>query len=179
MPHNTAAVLASLRPGSMFLALRSYRSVGTGEVADHTVCFHFSYGNALERSIRTLTQLVLSDSLEIQAREELVASYQRSLDKVRTEPLEILGDVYDRVMVDGAPVKGIKIHRETGNLHLFGLHVNKKVLVPGTYKEVKSRPLTVAKDQLRKLVPVERFRQFIVEPGQVETVNVEGMQLPF
>jgi len=170
--------LASLRPSSTFLSIKGYRSATSGEVADHQICFHFSYATALEKSIATLETVVPADDLEAQAKGELIASYSKSLEKVTTEPLEIIGDHYDRVLdADGAPIKGVKVHRETGALHLFGLALNKRVITPGTYKEVKSRPLTLAKDKLRKGLPVERFRQFIVSPETVSEVRVEHLSL--
>ncbi len=171
-------ILAKLRPSATFLSLRGYTSATSGEVADHQIVFHMSYGNALERSILMLEAVVPCDDLEAQAKSELLASYGKSLDKVRTEPLEVVGEVYDRVLdADGKPIKGCKVHRESGELHLFGLAHSKRVIKPGTYKEVKSRPLTIAKDKLRKGLPVERFRQFIVKPGQVEEIRVESLTL--
>lgn len=171
-------ILATIRPSSTFLSLRGYTSATSGEKADHSIVFHMSYATALEKSIAALETVVPADDLEAQAKSELLASYQKSRDKVTTEPLEILGEVYDRVLDnEGNHIKGIKIHRESGDLHIFGLALRKTVLVPGTYKEVKSRPLTVAKDRLRKGLPVERFRQFIVKPGTYEAIRVEGMEV--
>lgn len=171
-------ILAKLRPSSTFLSLKGYLSATSGEIADHTICFHMSYGNALERSILMLEAFIPADDLEAQAKSELLASYAKSLDKVKSEPLEVVGDVYDRVLdTEGNHIKGIKVHRESGDLHIFGLAHSKRVIKPGTYKEVKSRPLTIAKDKLRKGLPVERFRQFIVKPGQVEEIRVESLTL--
>lgn len=174
---NLINILAQVRPSSTFLSLRGYTSATSGELADHTIVFHMSYGSALERSITMLEAVVPADDLEAQAKAELLASYQKSLDKVNSEPMETVCDAYDRVTVDGEHVKGIKIHRETGTLHIFGLAHSKRVITSGTYKEVKSRPLTVAKDRLRKGLPVERFRQFIVKPGQVDEIRVENLSL--
>jgi hypothetical protein len=170
--------LATIRQSSTFLTLKGYKSATSGEVADHQIVFHMSYQSALEKSITALETVIPADDLEAQAKSELLASYQKSLDKVRTEPLEVVGDHYDRVLdAEGNHIKGCKVHRESGELHLFGLALRKTVLIPGTYKEVKSRPLTLAKDKLRKGLPVERFRQFIIKPGQVEEIRIENLSL--
>lgn len=170
--------LASIRPSSTFVTLKGYTSAESGEVADYQIVFHMSYGNALERSLSMLEGYIPADDLEAQAKVELVNSYQASLDKVRSEPLEIIGEHYDRVLdSEGTPIKGIKIHKESGALHMFGLLHRKTVITPGTFKPTKKRPLTVAKDKLRKLCPVDRFRQFIVKPGQVAAINVENLSL--
>lgn len=170
--------LATIRPSSTFLSIRGYTSATSGEKADHTICFHMSYQHALEKSIAALEAVIPADDLEAQAKGELLASYGKSLDKVKSEPLEVVGDHYDRIVLDnGEHLRGVKVHRESGDLHIFGLAMAKKVLTPGTYKEVKSRPLTIAKDKLRKGLPVERFRQFIVKPGTYEAIRVEGMEV--
>lgn len=170
--------LSALRPSSTFVTLKGYKSATSGEVADHQIVFHMSYQSALEKSIAALEAIIPSDDLEATAKSELLASYGKSLDKVKSEPLEVVGDHYDRVLnADGEHIKGIKVHRESGELHLFGLALRKTVLVPGTYKEVKSRPLTIAKDRLRKGLPVEKFRQFIIKPGQVEEIRVENLSV--
>lgn len=175
---NITNILATIRPSATFLSIKGYKSATSGEVADHTICFHMSYGSALERSIALLSEVVPADDLEAQAKSELLASYQKSLDKVTTEPLEVVGDHYDRVLdAEGAPIKGIKIHKESGALHLFGLAHRKVVHTKGTFKEVKSRPLTIAKDRLRKSLPVEKFRQFIIAPGSFEEMRVENLSL--
>ena len=175
--NNIIAALSALRPSSTFVTLRGYRAE-SGEVADHQIVFHMSYGSALQRSILMLEAVVPADELEAQAKAELLASYQKSLDKVEGEPLEVLGEHYDRVLdPSGAPIKGIKVHKESGALHLFGLAYRKTVLQAGTYKATNKRPLTLAKDKLRKGLPVERFRQFIVKPGQVEEIRVENLSL--
>lgn len=170
--------LATIRPSSTFLSLHEYRSATTGEVADHQIVFHTSYGNALERSLEILEAFPAGEGLEAQAREELIASYRKSLDKVRGEPLEVIGEHYDRVLDgEGNPIRGCKIHRGSGELHLFGMHLRKRVIVPGVYKEVKSRPLTLAKDKLRAGLPVEKFRQFIIREGQVREIRVESLTI--
>ena len=168
--------LSGLRPSSTFLVLKGYRSE-SGELADYQIVFHMSYENALKRSIMQLSVFVPADELEAQAKEELVASYAKSLEKVQSE-LEVLGEVYDRVLdKDGHVVKGVKVHKDTGVLYLFGLAHQKVVREPGVYKQVNKRPLTVAKDKLRKGLPASRFRQFVIKPGQVESIQVENLSL--
>lgn len=168
--------LSSIRPSSTFLSLRGYRSE-SGELADYQLAFHMSYKSALERSIAAVEAHVPADDLEAQAKSEVLASYRASLAKIEAGE-EPENDVYDRVLdATGTPIKGIKYHRESGKLHLYGLLVRKATIEPGNRKEVKSRPLTIAKDALRKLGPVSRFRQFIVDPAHVSVVVVEGQTL--
>lgn len=169
------ATLATLRPSSTFLSLRGYRSAESGELADYQIAFHMSYASALRRSIEAVEAHVPEDALHATAKEEVLASYRASLAKIEAGE-EPVGDAYDRVTsADGSHVKGIKIHRESGKLHLFGLLVRKTVREPGTFKASNKRPLTEAKDALRKLGPVSRFRQFVIDPSHVECIAVENM----
>lgn len=173
---NLVDKLATIRPDSTFLSIRGYISATSGEIANFQIAFHMSYKNALERSVIALEATIPENDIQSLAKTELLASYAKSLDKINNEPLEILGEHYDRVLdLEGNPIKGIKFHSETGNLHLFGLLVKKTVLVTGTHKPVNKRPLTIEKDILSKELPVSRFRQFIIKPGSYNEIRVENM----
>jgi hypothetical protein len=78
---------------------------------------------------------------------------------------------------DGNYVKGVKLHAATDTLHLYGLVVHKRVLMPGLYASKNRRPLTVAKDKLRYLTPVGKFRSFKMTPFQVDSISVENVSL--
>lgn len=168
-------VLSSLKPASMFLALREYRNE-SDELADHIICFHISYQNALVKSIVEVDKFIPTNDLWRQAKEEVLASLHSSLTKM--EAVEELDDVYDRFFnSDGEYIKGIKIHRATQALHIYGLAHSKRIIIPGEYKKVNSRPLTIAKNKLRNLGVISRFRQFKITPENVGQINVGSLEL--
>lgn len=171
------AELAKLRSSSTFLTLAGYRN-DHGEIADFNIVFHMSYKNALLRSLAVLEGVVPADDLEAQAKKELIESFMTSLDKMETTPIEEIDDSYHRFTDEnGQYIKGVKLHEETNTLHLYGLVVHKKTLMPGVYKKVNSKPLTIAKDKLRRLCPVSKFRQFKITPDQVDRISVENISL--
>lgn len=171
------AELAKLRPASTFLTLHSYRNEAS-EVADYSIAFHMSYKSALERSIERLQALSPTKELEKLAREELIASFHKSLLRMEETPLEEIEDAYTHFLGDdGKPIKGVKMHTATQALHLYGLVVFKRILMPGSYKKVNHKPLTLAKDKLRYLTPVGKFRQFRILPNQVDSIRVQGIEL--
>jgi hypothetical protein len=172
------AELAKLRPSSTFLTISGYRN-DASEIADYSVAFHISYENALKRSIKTLAEMELTTDLEKQARFELLDSFARSLAKGSASPeLEERDPTYSYFKDDdGNPIKGIKIHNASGELYMYGLMVHKKVRLPGIYPSKNKQPLTVAKDKLRFLCPVGRFRQFRINPSQVDHISVENLNL--
>lgn len=169
--------LGKLRPASTFLAIKGYRS-GSSTVADYSVAFHFSYENALKKSIATIAAMDLKEPLELQARFELLDSFAKSLANMASTPVEEIDDAYTRFFDDdGNYIKGVKLHTATDTLHLYGLVVHKHVLMPGNYKKVNSRPLTIAKDKMRALTTVGKFRQFKITPDQVDSISVENISL--
>jgi hypothetical protein len=171
------AELAKLRPASTFLTLKGYRNE-TSEIADYSVAFHISYSSALQKSITLLESMLLTGDLEKQARDELIVSFNKSLSKMAETPIEEMEDGYTRFFDEsGNHIKGVKMHTDTHTLHLYGLVVHKRVLLPGNYKTKNSRPLTIAKDKLRYLTPVGKFRQFKITPFQVDRIGVEKLSL--
>lgn len=170
--------LSKLRPGSTFLAVRGYRNEAS-EVADYSIAFHFSYENALKKSIEKLAQMDLQGDLEKQARHELLDSFAKSLARGAASPeLEERDPTYSYFKDEnGKYVKGVKMHASTHTLYLYGLVVHKRVLMPGIYAQKNRRPLTVAKDKLRYLTPVGKFRSFKMTPDQVDYIAAENISL--
>jgi hypothetical protein len=169
--------LAKLRPSSTFLTLLGYRNEHS-EVADYSIVFHISYENALKRSITALEGVVPADDLQVRAKRELIDGYNTSLAKMATTPVEEIDDAYTRFFdSDGSYIKGVKVHTATNTLHLYGLVNHKRVLMPGIYPHTNRRELTIAKDKLRKLCPVGKFRQFRITPDQVDSISVENLSL--
>ena len=169
--------LSKLRSSATFLTIKGYTSESS-EVADYSIIFHMSYKNALEKSINIIDSYIPNDDLEAQAKLELLVSFNTSLDKLINTPIEELNDGYERFTdSNGDHVKGVKLHQETNTLHLYGLVVHKRVIVPGTYAKRNRKPLTVAKDRLRAMCPVSKFRQFKITQDQVDSISVENISL--
>lgn len=171
------AELAKLRPSSTFLTLKGYRNESS-EVADFSIVFHMSYESALKRSIAALESIVPEDPLEAVAKTELIDGYNASLNKMAVTPIEEIDDAYTRFFDEnGKYIKGVKLHTETNILHLYGLVNSKRVIIPGNYPKRNKRALTIAKDKLRKLCPVDKFRQFKIDPSYVDVISVENLSL--
>lgn len=171
------AEIAKLRPSSTFLFLHKYRNA-EGEISDYNIIFHMSYENALKKSLLIVEQFEPADALQEKAKTEIINSFSQSLLNLETVPIEEIEDAYNHYQDDeGKYIKGVKLHRDSDTLHLYGLLHSKKVIVPGTYKEVNSRPLTIEKKKIQKLCPVSKFRQFRVHPSQLERIAVEKMSL--
>lgn len=149
-----------------------------GEVADFNIVFNMSYENALVRSIAVVENFKPENELQERAQLEVLTSYKESLHRVRTIPIEEVDDAYYRYHDDdGKLIDCIKLHTESDILHMFGLLNMKRVHVPGTYKKVNSRPLTIEKKKIQRLCPLSRFRQFRLHHSQLEMVRVQKLSL--
>lgn len=178
MDYNTILeALASVRPSSTFLLLLGYTNK-QGEVSDRYISFHVSYESALRRSLSKLESLDTLSGVDEEARQELMASYRKSLSSDTTEISEPYVSVRD---AEGNAIRGVKRHDEKQTVYLYGMQVpdRKRIVVPGTYREVNKRAKTLAKEKLSKDLPVSRWRQFILSPETISEIRVEKMRLTF
>ena len=174
---NFVAQLANLRTSSTFLTLHGYHDEHGG-ISDFSIVFHMSYENALKSSLDVMNAYIPENDLEAQAKLELIDSFTTSLTKSETTKVEDIDDAYSRFFNDdGSPVKGIKLHRDTDTLHIYGLIVHKNVITPAVYPKRNRKPLTIAKDKLHAICKVNAFRQFKITPDKVDCITVEHISL--
>lgn len=166
--------LSKLRQSSTFLTLHNYKNE-YGEVANYNIVFHISYENALKKSISIIENYLPSNNLEHVAKSELIDGYNKSL--LKAQDIEIIDEYYHHIYdSDGKIIKGIKIHNENEELYIYGFIVNKSIIENGNYPVRNKRPLTIAKDNLRKLTPVDKFRQFKITQSKLNSISVENME---
>jgi hypothetical protein len=103
---------------------------------------------------------VEKDEERIEAIQSLIASVKKSLEVgIGNNPEYTKKDVYEHV----AP--GFKMHKETGDVYVYGIQSNKIVLeVKKERKETKSKPKTIIKNAVRKDYMIShKFREFRVD----------------
>jgi hypothetical protein len=169
--------LQSLSGQTRFASI-TYTAKESGETARHTILLNSDYlkqveASKLEVELRLPT---LTDATEIQAANELIASFQNTIDNAA------LGKSNDSYTKSGVylPVgDGLKLNLNDGTLELSGISIQKTVLVEGVHKKVNSKPLTIAKNKIRRELPVGKFRTFALDKGAVELVKVNGETLEF
>lgn len=153
-----------------------------GETSKQTINVGVSYQNVLENSLNQLAAMDL-ESIKQQASdkgldpslvETAVSEIEGSLSRSLSRPEQV--DIADVSNFENLS-KGIKMHRVTGELYLSGLVRSKTVITPGTYKEVKSRPLTLVKKLIEKDLMFNKYRMFKLAPAQIHQVSSEGKTL--
>jgi hypothetical protein len=55
--------------------------------------------------------------------------------------------------------------------------VQKRIHVPGEFKEVKSKPETIVKNRILNLLPMSKWRQYRLTHDQVSHVTVDKREI--
>jgi hypothetical protein len=176
--------------GAKFISIR-YTSKN-GEVAIHVINTNISVMNAKQRDFQTLKtpsfaakKQVLTSALNKGidkkivklAWSELLVSAEKNLSENiedRTISSQAQTDAYENI------INGIRLHKETGHLHIFGQAISKKVLVEGEpQKESKSAPKTIAKKIITKALDLRagKYRTFILPEVEQVKINHETIEL--
>ena len=159
--------------GVSFVSIRNYTN-SNGEVANHLINVGASYANAKKADIEFLESINLSaydfksdKSLLEQARLELIAAFHNP-SETRSNGQK---DAYTGIL------DGLKVHNESGKVYIYGYRERKTVQIEGTYPSVNSKPLTIAKNELRKLLKTGKFTQYALEVGNEIRANKETLEL--
>lgn len=174
-PTDTLKIAGSLAgiAGCRFASF-AYTSKETNETARHTVALGFDYMELVSKSLAKLIQkrkkLAGVDAI---AADELIASFQATLNGTQTGYTK--AEIYLPTTI-----RGLKVNTNDGSLQLFGLAMSKKIIIPGNpRKPVNSAPKTIAKNALRKDLPIGKFREFALDSGNLHTANIKGRTLTF
>lgn len=139
-----------------FIAINDYTN-SANEVSNNVINIGIKYENQKNKDIEYLKNL---DIQSIPFKSSLI-----DIEKARIALIESFlkpnvnrsnGQKNAYYVINSA----IKVHIESGEVMIYGYRENKKVLIEGTYKEVKSSSLTIAKNELRKLLKTNKFKYF-------------------
>lgn len=151
----------------------TYTAKESGEVARHNILLGFNYRTCLEKSLAELeiVRPFLKD-IDAIAADELLESFRKSLAGKQ--------DAYTKAETYVATsIRGLKVNTVDNSLQLFGLVQSKTVIVPGVHKTVNSAPKTIAKNAIRKLLPVGKFREYALDPETIHGARVNGQTIEF
>lgn len=156
--------------GVSFVHVANYRNQ-KGELADHLINIGVNLGKKKEEDIEFLKELDPSDIPE----DEIKGFSRVDLETARNELLARLvapskqsqarSKGQEEAYLNIAP--GVRVHKEHGTLQIFGMKIRKNVKEAGDYGEDTRKPLTKAKDAIRKRMKSTQFRPFNV--GQIES----------
>ena len=179
------SLFANLK-GASFVGIKGYKSSTTGEVANHIVIANFSYGNAVEKDLKALDNATNEDvqaianksSFTVDLIKVAIAKLAESFRKnMNPETASAQSLAQQNAYINISPC--IKLHIETGKLHIYALAHSKQVLVEGEYKIVNSRELTLCQNEVKRYFnfSTAKYRNFIVNPDQLSGVNINGEKI--
>jgi len=164
--------------GSTFASF-TYTSKKSGEQARYTVILGGDYTNLLKKSILELELLISENKfagIELEAANAVLASLNKSLVAHQN------GTQSEDYTKKGQYVNignGVNINTNDNSIQIFGVKLTKKVIVEGVHKKVNSKPLTIAKRNVEKLLPISNFREFAFDMGNIHQVKVDGQTVVF
>lgn len=146
----------------------------TDETARHVLILGASTEALYRRDLEALAEIAPTlTGLEAEAAERIAESRRVSLALgVGENPAYTAADAYRPTAV-----RGVKVHNVTGELHVTGLAVRKDVLTPATYRTVKSKPETLARQAVEARLPSARFRQYKLSGVSVAKLNGETIEI--
>lgn len=161
--------------GPRFIGL-TYTAKKTGEMSRFTLQLGASYENCVRESLRIAREqlLALESDVDIIACNELINSYENTLAQMA---LGLQNEAYTKAELYETIIPGLKIHLQDNSLEVCGLVVQRKVLIPGVHKPVKSSANTLAKNHLKKAHPLDKYRTLALDIGVMDTIRIAGSEL--
>jgi hypothetical protein len=183
-------VTAKTIKGTSFVGIRDYENK-QGEISNYTINAGITYENVLihdftnlknkQKEVLTILKKTYPIAVIQQAYNEVYNSLEKRLSdeqtkaKLRAEGDETIARSDAQINAYISLAKGVKLHKDTMQLHVFGLVVKKTILEPIEYKQTKSRELTIVKNKIEKLCEFKqaKYRTFIFNKADVKMQGVE------
>lgn len=171
--------------GASFIGISAYESASSGEVANYVINTNISVENAKNTDLEKLQNFDLNTfaatskftpELITIAHNELLTSAIKNLNSDISERSAHSQGQTDAFINFG---NGLKLHKESLAVHIFGMSISKTVLVPGEYKSVKSSDKTLCKKAIKKFLDLrsEKFRTFILTNADAVTIAKETFDI--
>lgn len=144
------------------------------------------------RRLQSLVALHESGTKERKAANAVLKAFQEAIGADRAAASELCISLSDTLIAGATggqnaaytkaglyePIcEGIKASRADGTLELWGLAHAKRVIEQGVYKVVNSSDKTLAKEAIRKGLPVGKFRTFALDEGAIESLRISGAEI--
>ncbi len=135
-----------------------------GETSRYLVHLNVNYQKLLKADLKIAMAFEPSNEIEEKAKKEIIDSLTESIQTGKNSRYTKEG-YYEHLSPS--------VKCSDTNVYINGLVIDKKVLTPGTYPTVNSRPLTIAKNKIRKLMRHEKYREFVLDRS-MHTVKING-----
>ena len=166
-------VTAHTIKGTSFVGVRNYLN-SKDELSNQTILVGADYGKAKEKDIAAVREFDInsyesqfSEALRIQAKEKIL----NSLIAPAKAQSEAQKDAYTHI----GP--GLKLHKESGDIMVFGFVVSKTILEKGNYPHKNSREMTLCQNEMKKQMNLRtgKYRQFKL--GKASDLRLQGISI--
>lgn len=182
-------VTAKTIKGTSFVGVRDYENK-QGEVSNYTINVGITYENVLKNDFNSLKekQNLIIEKLEKdyelilieKAYKEIYTSLEKRLsdeqikEQLRAENDKTIAQSDAQINAYISLAKGVKLHKDSLQLHVFGLVVKKTILQPIEYKQTNSRELTIVKNKIEKICEFKqsKYRTFIFNKAEVKMQGI-------
>ena len=175
--------------GTSFIGLRNYTNQ-QGEKSNQTILAGYSHEKALESDFSSLQEnkdKIFSELGKSHSKELIQTAFDNvfksletrlSSDDVKTklreqnDPTLKASDAQINAYIHLA--KGIKLCKDTDQIHVFGLVVRKSVIEAVPYKTTNSRELTIVQNKIKKFCEFkqDKIRTFIFTKSEVKLQGI-------
>jgi len=163
--------------GVSFVSIKGYTSVESGEVSNNLINIGYSYETAKQKDIDFLTTFDatkhtfkserVNSAIATQAATALLEAFKKPNEN------RSIGQIDAYMSITG----GLKVHIGTGEVYVYGYREKKEVVKEGVYKTVNSADLTIAKNEIRKLLKTGKFTQYRL--SNITALKANGQTLEF
>jgi hypothetical protein len=187
--NSVVVAVAKTIKSTSFVGIRNYENK-QGEVSNQTIVAGITYENCLLNDFKVLQekqnevfetlQKDYSNELILKAYENLYNSLEKRLSSEEVkEALRLQNDktiALSDAQIDAYThlAKGVKLNKETLQIHIFGLVVRKQVVKPIEYKQTNSRELTIVQNKIKKLCEFkqDKYRNFIFDKAELKMQGI-------
>ena len=172
--------------GAKFISVNGYRSESTGEVSNFVINVNVKVGNLKKNDLNKLKSIGDLELKEINKTQNIPLDVlQTALTKITASAEKNLSEkLEDRSNQSKAQTdhyyhinRTMKFHRLTHDFYVTGLRISKKVIIPGTYKQVNSRLLTIAQNNIKKYANLSMVNYRSFKLGNIDNFRMNGETL--
>lgn len=170
--------------GASFIGLRNYTAKTSGERSNVILNTNVNVMNAKIKDLESLksfkdldsiaNNLNINKAIVEQAHNELINSAIKNVSENKDDRTVNSQAQTDAFVHLG---KGLKFHKDTLQLHISGMVQSKEVIEKGTFKEVKSRPKTLAKKAIQKAANLKMLKHRTYIVGNLDTIKIKGTEI--
>ena len=179
-------VTAKTIKGTSFVGVRGYENK-QNEISNQTLLVGYNYLTMLENDKAKLMKADITNVIEKYGKEvaktaldELLTSLakrtatEKEKEQLRTQNDSTINRSDAQLDAYLNLAKGVRLNKDSKQIHITGVMVNKTVIAKGEYKTVNSRPKTLAKKEINKLANVQHsyLKTFILK--KAEETNLQG-----